>query len=113
MKCWMDNVRDWTGKRDSELVRTVGTRIAWRMLSQDFHGSSTTTPVMRMMMMMYICSHMHPDPQYYEKGWQKTKNLIWPPGKFRVSRLTTFTCPGGFQLVWGNRTRDFATPDYQ
>ena len=43
-KCWMDNVRDWTGKRDNELTRTAEDRTA---LSQGFHGSSTTTPVMR------------------------------------------------------------------
>ena len=28
-KCLMDNVRDWTGKKDSELVRTAENRTAW------------------------------------------------------------------------------------
>ena len=37
-KQWMDNIRDWTGEKDEELLKKAEDRNAWRMLS---HKSST------------------------------------------------------------------------
>ena len=37
-KQWMDNIRDWTGEKDEELLKKAEDRNAWRILS---HRSST------------------------------------------------------------------------
>ena len=33
-KQWMDNIRDWTGRKDEELIRVAEDRHAWRKLSR-------------------------------------------------------------------------------
>ena len=33
-KQWMDNIRDWKGRKDEELIRVAEDRHAWRMLSR-------------------------------------------------------------------------------
>ena len=33
-KQWMDNIREWTGRKDEELIRTAEDRHAWRLLTR-------------------------------------------------------------------------------